>query len=302
MVNKWQKSKPNHHKKLPPGPWKLPLVGHLHHIFGSHPHQAFANLSKKYGPLMHLKIGEVSTIVVSSPFIAKEVLKIQDPVCADRPETLAVKIMWYNFIDVAFCPYGEYWRQMRKICIIELLSSKNVRSFESIRLDEVSHLVESIRSSSLEVPVNLSDKIFFYISSITCRAAFGKVCRDPDTLIMVLKQAVALAGGFNFVDLFPSSKMLHIFCWNKFKLLKMRRKLDSILDDIIDEHEKNIANGNGDSGDEDFVDVFLRMKRSGKLEFPITNQNIKAILFVSTMETISRFYLLSSSLMLTNSF
>ncbi|KAL2525633.1 Cytochrome [Abeliophyllum distichum] len=228
---------------------------------------------------MHLKLGEVSTIVVSSPLFAKEVLKNHDPSCADRPETLASKIMWNKYSDIAFCPYGNYWRQMRKICIVELLSSKNVRSFESIRLDEASGLVESIQSSSQEVPINLSEKIFFYISSITCRAAFGKVCRDPDTLINVLKNTVVLAGGFGFADLFPSSKMLNIFSWNKLKLSKMHRKLDSILEDIIDEHQQKSANGSGESGDEDLVDVFLRLKNSRTLEFPIENENIKAIIF-----------------------
>ncbi|KAL2548512.1 Cytochrome [Forsythia ovata] len=242
----------------------------MNHIF------EITYLARKYGPLMHLKLGEVSTIAVSSPLFAKEVLKNHDPSCADRPETLATKIMWYDF---SFCPYGEYWRQMRKICIMELLSSKNVRSFESIRLEEASRLVESIRSSSQEVTINLSEKVYFYISSITCRAVFGKVCSDPDTLINVLKNAVALAAGFGFADLFPSSKMLNIFNWNKFKLLKMHRKLDSILEDIIDEHQEKSANGSGESGDEDLVDVFLRLKNSRTLEFPIENENIKAIIF-----------------------
>lgn len=284
ILKEWKKSKSLKKKKLPPGPWKLPLIGHLHHLVGSLPHHSLRDLAKKYGPLMHLKFGEVSTIVVSSPKVAKEVLKTVDPACADRPQSLASQIMWYNYIDIAFSPYGEYWRQMRKICILELLSVKNVRSFDYIRKDEASRLIESIRASAGR-PINLTEKTFLFTSAITCRAAFGKVLKDRETLISLLKKAVVLAGGFDMADLFPSLKILNIINWNKYKLLKMRSKMDAILDRLIDEHKDNLATskkGNGELGSEDLVDVLLRLKQSGEFEFPIANNNIKAVLFVST--------------------
>ncbi|KAI3468346.1 hypothetical protein Pfo_025009 [Paulownia fortunei] len=276
IVKQWKKSKSIKKKKLPPGPWKLPFIGHLHHIVGSLPHHSLRDLAKKYGPLMHLKFGEVSTIVVSSPKVVREVLKTVDPACADRPQSLASKIMWYNYIDIAFSPYGEYWRQMRKICILELLSVKNVRSFEYIRKDEASRLIESIRSNS-GTPINLTEKTFLFTSAITCRAAFGKVLKDRETLISLLKKAVVLAGGFDMADLFPSLKILNLINWNKYKLLRMRSKMDSILDRLIDEHKTK--KGNGELGSEDLVDVLLRLKQSGEFEFPIANNNIKAVLF-----------------------
>ncbi|KAG8375473.1 hypothetical protein BUALT_Bualt10G0103500 [Buddleja alternifolia] len=42
----------------------------------------------------------------------------------------------------------------------------------------------------------------------------------------MLKNTISIAGGFELADLFPSNK-----------LLRMRRKLDTILDDIIKEHK-----------------------------------------------------------------
>ncbi|KAL2456385.1 Cytochrome [Abeliophyllum distichum] len=134
----WKKSK---HQRLPPSPWKLPLIGHLHHLLGALPsHRSLTNLAKKYGPIMHLQLSEVSAIVVSSRRIAKDVLKGHDVACANRPESIGMKIMWYDYTDIAFSPYNEYWRQMRKICIMELLSNKNVRAFGSVRVDEASCL------------------------------------------------------------------------------------------------------------------------------------------------------------------
>ncbi|KAK6158775.1 hypothetical protein DH2020_006089 [Rehmannia glutinosa] len=274
--------------KLPPGPWKLPVIGHLHHI-GTLPHRSFQELAKKYGPLLHLKLGEVTAVVVSSPTLAKEVLKVHDPTFADRPESIAGEILWYNSSNISFSQYGDYWRQMRKICILELLSAKNVKSFGSIRNDEVSHLINSIMASS-GAPLDLTDRIFTMTSSITCRAAFGKVCRDKDQLIEMFKEGITLVSGFDVSDLYPSSKVLKAISWNRVKLLKMRRKLDLILDDIIDEHRRNRATiaadneitekrGNGEFGNEDLVDVLLRVKESGELESPITDDNVKAVIY-----------------------
>lgn len=70
---------PDRHSRLPPGPPRLPVIGHLHHLISSLPHHyPLRDLSEKYGPLMHLKFGEVYAIVVSSSDMAKEVLKTHE--------------------------------------------------------------------------------------------------------------------------------------------------------------------------------------------------------------------------------
>ncbi|KAK4487643.1 hypothetical protein RD792_005702, partial [Penstemon davidsonii] len=277
LIKEWKKTKSlRRYKNLPPGPSKLPVIGHLHHLIGQLPHQAFRRLEQKYGPVVHLQLGEIPVVVIASREAAKQVVKDQDPACADRPSNTGLQIMWYNYVDMAFSPYNEYWRQMRKICVLELLSAKNVMSFGSIRQDEVSNLIKCIQISSGEV-INLSEKLFALTSSIICRAVFGKVMTNQDTLISLVKRGIAMSSGFdNLADLFPSYKLFHLLNWNKYKLLRMRRKLDSILDVILEDHKLKQS---GEFGEENILDVLLRIQKNKELEFPIGNNNIKAVIF-----------------------
>lgn len=303
LITRWKKSKAaTTTTNFPPEPPKLPLIGHVH-LIGELPFRSFKTLADTYGDIIHLKLGEVSTIVVSSPELSKEILKTRDPMFADKPESIASKIMWYDYIDIAFSPYNEYWRQMRKICIVELLSAKNVRSFGSIRIDEIANMIKSLESSSGSV-IDLTEMVFKLTSSITCRAAYGKVCRDRDALINVMNESIVYAAGFMLADLFPSSKVLSVLSWNKYKLMRMRRRLDAILDGIIEEHRVNLSRikeefkdngdvmtrrGNGEFGGEDLVDVLIRMQEGGELQFPIGNDNIKAVIFVCVSSLLSQF-------------
>ncbi|KAK2967180.1 hypothetical protein RJ640_005224 [Escallonia rubra] len=164
--------------KLPPGPTELPLIGNLHQLAGSTlPHRSLRDLAQKHGPLMHLKLGEISAIVISSAEAAEAALKTHELSFSQRPILVAVDVMAYGGSGVVFSPYGKYWRQLRKIITTELLSVKRVRSFRSVREEEVWNFIDSI-SSSAGHSINLTEKIYKLTSCITSRALFGKECKD----------------------------------------------------------------------------------------------------------------------------
>ncbi|KAF6153767.1 hypothetical protein GIB67_001000, partial [Kingdonia uniflora] len=282
ILNKLGKSSKTH---LPPGPWKLPILGSLHHLINGLSHHILRDLAKKHGPLMHLQLGEISAIVISSPEMAKEVMKTQELMFVGRPVYYVPQIIYYDCTDIVFAPYGNYWRQLRKICISELLSAKRVQSFRSLREEEVSNFIGNILLSISEagvdgglMSVNVSEKIFSLTNDIVSRATFGEKFKEKHELLPLIHEIVVLLASFDVAYLFPSKKFLHAISGIKPRLEKMHLKFDGILDGIIKDHKKNKAGANKGESDEDLVDVLLRVQEDGNLDVPITTDNIKAVI------------------------
>lgn len=102
--------------------------------------------------------------------------------------------------------------------------------------------------------------------------------------MMLIKEITLLTGWFDLTDFFPSQKWLHGISGLKLKILEVHKEVDEILENIINEHCESRANGkkgNSESGGEDLIDVLLKVTESGELGTPITNNNIKAVLFAS---------------------
>uniref|UniRef100_A0A6N2NI78 Cytochrome P450 n=1 Tax=Salix viminalis TaxID=40686 RepID=A0A6N2NI78_SALVM len=252
----------------PPGPWKLPFIGNLHQLLHPLFHHRLRDLAKKFGPVMQLQIGEVSTVIISSPEAAKEVLKTEDINFVDRPQLLVASILLYNSKGFGFAPYGDYWRELRKISILEMLSAKRVRSFKSIREEEVSDFIGSIRAKEGS-PINLSRMIFSLGNGIIARS-------------------IIALGGLKMADAFPSSRLIHMVSGVRSRLERMHRKADEILDSIISERRANfgLASKMGKNEAEDLLGVLLNLHDHGNPESQLTTSSIKAIILGSSFEFI----------------
>ncbi|KAF8031698.1 LOW QUALITY PROTEIN: hypothetical protein BT93_D0806 [Corymbia citriodora subsp. variegata] len=272
-----QKSDVKGLSKLPPGPRKLPVIGNLHQLLGSPPHRALWELAKIYG-IDSFAFGEVPHVVVSSAEMAKEVMKTHDLTFASRPRLLASEVLSYGSTDIAFAPYGEYWRQLRKICTLDFLSAKRVQSFRHIREEEISNLVKWVTSNAGS-PINLTEKLYSTNYGATSVAAFGRKFKEQEEFITIVKEAIKLAAGFEVGDVFPSSKWLHVISGMRPRLEKLREQLDRIMNNIIREKREEMANRSSDETTHDvLIDVLLRFAYTGGPEFSLTTDNIKAVI------------------------
>lgn len=131
--------------------------------------------SKLWPDLLLLHLGQTPTLVVSSADMVREMIKSNDIVFSNRPETTAPDILLYGCKDVSFSNYGEYWRQLRKVIVLELLSIKRVQQCRFVRNEEVALLVERVRKASLKGDsINLSDIFFGISNNVVSRCVIGK--------------------------------------------------------------------------------------------------------------------------------
>uniref|UniRef100_A0A2N9E2Y8 Cytochrome P450 n=2 Tax=Fagus sylvatica TaxID=28930 RepID=A0A2N9E2Y8_FAGSY len=242
----WSRPKdPKNELKFPPGPRALPIIGNLH-MLGSLPHRALQTLAKKYGPIMSLRLGHVPTIVVSTPQAAELFLKTHDTIFASRPKLLASEYMSYGTKGMAFTEYGPYWRNVRKLCTLQLLSASKIESFAPMRKQELGSLVQSLKKAAARHEVvDLSAK-----------------------------------GAFNLADYVPYLGILDLQGLTR-RMKKVSKDLDVVLEKIIEEHEQ-IPSGQQDR-QRDFIDVLLSlmnqpMNPHDEHVYIIDRTNIKAII------------------------
>ncbi|CAI0387084.1 unnamed protein product [Linum tenue] len=174
-------------KKNIPGPRRLPIIGNLHQLVSALPHQRLCDLAREHGPdVMHLRLGEVPHVVVSSSRAAREVMKTHDAVFASRPSLLAAEMMTYAGSDLVFTRYGESYKRLRKICVVEVLGAGRVRYFRPVREEEVADLVRKFsRRAARGEAVDVSREMFWLSSRITCRTVLGKA-REEDLVDVLL--------------------------------------------------------------------------------------------------------------------
>ena len=113
---------------LPPSPkGRMPIIGHLHLMDDNEAaHQTFARISGENGPLTMIYMGSKPALLVSTAAMAEQVLKHHDQAFASRPFLTAGKTLGFDFKSIVFAPFGDYYKRLRRIYTVELLSPKRV--------------------------------------------------------------------------------------------------------------------------------------------------------------------------------
>ncbi|XP_014506577.1 cytochrome P450 71A1 isoform X1 [Vigna radiata var. radiata] len=279
----------------PPSPPKIPFIGNLHQL-GLLPHRSLQALSHKHGPLMLLQLGQVPTLIVSSADVAGEIFKTHDLVFMNRPKTTAAGIFLYGYKDVAFTPYGDEWRQKRKVTVLELVSMKSVRSVQFIRLEEVAEMMGAIREACANetASVNLSELLIALTNNIMSRCVLGQKYDTPDgsnNFGDVGRKLLTQFTSFCVGDFFPSLGWVDVLTGQIPKFKATLDLLDGFFDQVIAEHKEKMTKKDGiKSEKKDFLYILLQLQETGSLGFELSQDTLKAMLmdmFIGASDTTS---------------
>jgi len=283
--------------RLPPGPRPWPVIGNLN-LIGSLPHHSIHELSKRYGPLMSLRLGSFTVVVGSSVDMARFFLKTHDLAFIDRPQTVAGKYTSYNCGGLLYQPYGAYWRQGRRLCQTELFNARRLMSLEHVRSEEVRAMLRDLHAAASSPSavagssgghvVALKEHLYMVNLNVISRMLLGKKYivdgsgspATPEEFRWLIDEHFFLNGVLNIADMIPWLSCLDPQGYIK-RMKRSAKMLDRFLEHVLDEHNQRRRREGKDFVAMDMMDVLLELADDPNLEVPIKPDNVKAFTLVS---------------------
>lgn len=265
-------------KNLPPGPTPLPIIGSLH-LLGDQPHQSLANLAKIHGSVMLLKLGRITTLVISSAAAAKEVLQKQDLAFSTRHVPHALHAHNHSQNSVVWMPISTQWRTLRKILNSNIFSSNSLDANQHLRSQKVHELVAYCQKASLSTDlVDIGRAAFRTSLNLLSNTILSKDLTDPNEdsgkeFKEVFGNIMVEVGKPNLVDFFPILKKIDPQGIRR-RLTRHIGKVLHIFEEIIKERlaMKSLK-------EDDVLDMCLKISQENPKE--INSAHIKSLLFVS---------------------
>ncbi|KAK8573620.1 hypothetical protein V6N13_009708 [Hibiscus sabdariffa] len=233
---------------LPPSPSALPILGHLH-LLREPLHRTLFSLSQKHGPIFSLKLGSRFLVVVSSPSAVQQCFTKNDVVLANRPRLVIGKYIGYNNTTLGLAPYGDHWRNLRKLSTIEIFSSTRLNTSLDIRRDEINRLLLRLHRVSADgfAKVELKSMFSELTFNIIMRMMAGKryfgdeAAQNSDEgrrFRELIKEVFELAVSSYPGDFLP---ILQLVDYNGYirRIKDLGKKTDELVQEIIDEHRRN---------------------------------------------------------------
>ncbi|KAM6597547.1 hypothetical protein CsatA_008071 [Cannabis sativa] len=265
---------------LPPGPRGLPIVGSLLSL-EPELHSYFKSLAHTYGPILKLRLGSKLKIIITSPTLARQVLKENDTIFANRDVPSVTRNSAYGVSDIVWTPYGPEWRMLRKVCVLKMLSNASLDSVYSLRRRVVRQGVSQLYNRVDQSPVDVGEHVFFCILNLIMNMLWGGTV-DVEEGASVGAEFRKIVSGItellskpNVSDFFPGLSWFDLQGMSK-KNLQLTQSFDRIFDRMIStrmEIEKSGGNGNND-----FVQFLLRLKDEEDSKTPLTLTHVKSLL------------------------
>lgn len=249
-------------RNYPPSPPSLPIIGHLY-LLKKPLHRTLHSLSEKYGPIVSLQLGSRHVLVVSSPSAAEECFTKNDIVFANRPDFLMGKYTGYDYTTIVASPYGEHWRNLRRLSALEIFSSGRLNALAGIRREEINLLLTKLSRGShgdfakVELKSSLNELSFnITMRMIAGKRYYGDNVADVEEARQFkdnIRELFKMGGASNAVDFLPILRWVGYQGFEK-RVIGLRNRLDLLFQGIIDEHRVSRKNT--------MIDHLLSLKES----------------------------------------
>ncbi|KAK4396294.1 cytochrome [Sesamum angolense] len=282
-------------RNLPPSPFPtLPFIGHIY-LLKQPFHRSLSEVSRRYGPALFLRLGSRSVLLISSPSLAEECLtRKNDLIFANRPKLLNGRYFGYNYTSLSWSPYGEHWRNLRRISAVELLSAQRMQMLSCIQADETQTLVRKLFHVTREEPdkvLEVKSTIFEFMFNIVTRMITGKRYYGKDVekkeakiLEEIVSETSKVALETNVVDFLPMMRWFGYKDVEK-KLISIHEKRDKFMQNVIEEQRRARSGESEDAAIKSYskkmktmVEVLLDLQASEPQYY--TDQTIKNLLLV----------------------
>ncbi|XVF81233.1 hypothetical protein PTKIN_Ptkin15bG0139600 [Pterospermum kingtungense] len=253
----------------------LPIIGHLH-LLGAQPalFRTLAAMADKYGPVFTIRLGMFRTLVVSDHEAAKECLTNNDRVFATRPKSIIGTYLAYNNAGFGFAPYGAYWREMRKLAMVELLSTHRLATLKHVQVSEVHAFVKCLylfckknEQRPNQIKISISHRLGVLTLNMILRLIAGKRYfsyngsdegdKEAQRFMKLSKEFSYLLGVNALSDVVPYLKWMDMWSWEVKAMKRLSKELDSLVETWVDEHKLKRLKIGANYNNEDFIDVML---------------------------------------------
>ncbi|MBA0775239.1 hypothetical protein Gotri_010396 [Gossypium trilobum] len=259
------------------GAW--PIIGHLPLLGGPKtPHETLGDLGEKYGPAYMIRIGVHPALVVNSSEVAKEIFTVNDMYVSSRSEFAAAEHLGYNYAMFGFSPYGQYWREMRKITMLEVLSNHRIDQLKKVFVSEIEGSMKLLyktwaqkKDGSGKVLVEMKKHFSDLTLNVIMRTVAGKrysvVAEEDQKEVFRYRKALRdffhLTGMFVLGDAVPFLRWLDIGGYEKW-MKKTAKELDEISGGWLDDHRKG-GRWDENKKEKDFMDVMNSVLKGASL-------------------------------------
>ncbi|GJN16006.1 hypothetical protein PR202_gb02956 [Eleusine coracana subsp. coracana] len=268
--------RPSSNSRRPPGPRPLPVIGNLLDLNGNL-HHTLAHLARVHGPVMLLKMGLTTTVVVSSRDAAREAFTRHDRRLAARAVPDTARMPGFSNRSMIWLPSTDQrWKTMRGIVATHVFSPRSLATMRGVRERKVHDLVSFVRERAGQ-EVDVGQAVYGGVLNLLSTALFSVEVVDVGAqsaqgLQEAVEELIELIAKPNVSDLFPFLRPLDLQGLRR-RAAPAYGKVFRVLDDVIDGRLAEYSSSK--SKHSDFLDALLQLMSTGT----ITREDVRTVMF-----------------------